>query len=629
MSVPWTTALRTSIEAANTTSRAGRGDAASRFWRRRRRTFSTSMIASSTTSPSAMTRPARTMVLRVPPRAWRTSTAARSESGMARRLMTAVRHSKRKAARIAATSRQPQSMALLQVVEGHLDEGGRAEDRRVDLDAAQGGAQRLQGLLHAPRHVERVAPGLLLDDQQEAGAVVDDGVADRRGVALHHARHVADAQGRAAAEGDRHRGEVLRARDRSRLRDGEPLVGGVDEAPGAHGRGLPGGGDQRVEGQVVRAEALGVHEDLQLAVALAPDGDVGDAGDRHQAGTHRPPGEDREVHLGERLRGDADLHHPAQGREGREHHGRPGHGGEVAGHGGEPLLDELPRLEEGRALLEDQHDRRQPQHGLRAQRLQPGGAVERVLEGHGDQALDLGRGQAGRLGLHLDERRGELGEHVPGHVGDPADAHDREGRGQGHHEDALPERRADEPGHHLPFPSSVPSSSAAPWETTLAPGAGPPERTARSPVHAPDLDPAADEDVRRRRLVDPRPAVEVVDDGRPGHDAGLLRLAERAAPPRRARRGAAPRPRWARRRRGRSSRPRDRPSGGPSPRAPGVPASPGEPRASGRPRPATRRRPRGRRRTAGRAPTRRPGARCRRAASPPPPTARAPRAACS
>ena len=42
--------------------------AAARFWRSRRSMFSTSMIASSTTSPSAITSPARTMVLSVPPR---------------------------------------------------------------------------------------------------------------------------------------------------------------------------------------------------------------------------------------------------------------------------------------------------------------------------------------------------------------------------------------------------------------------------------------------------------------------------------------------------------------------------------------------------------------------------------
>ena len=66
--LPYTTALRTSSEASNTTAIAGRGSAACRFSRRRRTMFSTSMIASSTTSPSAITRPARTIVSMVPPR---------------------------------------------------------------------------------------------------------------------------------------------------------------------------------------------------------------------------------------------------------------------------------------------------------------------------------------------------------------------------------------------------------------------------------------------------------------------------------------------------------------------------------------------------------------------------------
>ena len=49
--------------------------------------FSTSMIASSTTSPSAITRPASTIVLIVPPRQWSTSAAASSDSGIAVRLI--------------------------------------------------------------------------------------------------------------------------------------------------------------------------------------------------------------------------------------------------------------------------------------------------------------------------------------------------------------------------------------------------------------------------------------------------------------------------------------------------------------------------------------------------------------
>ena len=40
--------------------------------------------------------------------------------------------------------------------------------------------QFLQRLLDAARHVERVAFGLLFDDEQHAGAVVDHRVADGR-----------------------------------------------------------------------------------------------------------------------------------------------------------------------------------------------------------------------------------------------------------------------------------------------------------------------------------------------------------------------------------------------------------------------------------------------------------------
>ena len=75
--------------------RPAAGCAAARFSRSRRTMFSTSMIASSTTSPSAITRPASTIVLSVPPRQCSTSAAASSDSGIAVRLMSAVRQSKR------------------------------------------------------------------------------------------------------------------------------------------------------------------------------------------------------------------------------------------------------------------------------------------------------------------------------------------------------------------------------------------------------------------------------------------------------------------------------------------------------------------------------------------------------
>ena len=65
------------------------------------------MIASSTTSPIAITNPARTMTLIVVARKSSTTIAAMRDSGMATTLINAVRHSKRKKARITITRRDP------------------------------------------------------------------------------------------------------------------------------------------------------------------------------------------------------------------------------------------------------------------------------------------------------------------------------------------------------------------------------------------------------------------------------------------------------------------------------------------------------------------------------------------
>ena len=111
--VAYTTALRTSVEASRTTFIGSIGLPAARLRRSRRVMFSTSMMASSTTSPSAITSPAMTIVFSVRPSAEMTTTAATSDSGMAVKLMNAVRQSKRNSTRIAATRPQPISSAWL------------------------------------------------------------------------------------------------------------------------------------------------------------------------------------------------------------------------------------------------------------------------------------------------------------------------------------------------------------------------------------------------------------------------------------------------------------------------------------------------------------------------------------
>ena len=88
---------------------------AARFVRMRRTMFSMSMMASSTTTPTATARPARTIVFTDAPRSVSTTPAATSESGIATRLMNAAFHSYRKAISTSTTSAQPSSSASLRL----------------------------------------------------------------------------------------------------------------------------------------------------------------------------------------------------------------------------------------------------------------------------------------------------------------------------------------------------------------------------------------------------------------------------------------------------------------------------------------------------------------------------------
>ena len=72
---------------------------------------SMAMMASSTMTPTAITNPASTIVLRVAPRRDSTRAAASSDSGIATRLISAVRHEARKAPSASTTSIPPRSRA--------------------------------------------------------------------------------------------------------------------------------------------------------------------------------------------------------------------------------------------------------------------------------------------------------------------------------------------------------------------------------------------------------------------------------------------------------------------------------------------------------------------------------------
>ncbi len=91
-------------------------------------------------------------------------------------------------------------------------------------------------LFHAPRHVERVRPGKLLDDEHQARAVVDDGVARERLVVDDDVGHVAEQDRGAVGRRDRDLRERIRRDDRLNVLDRQPLVRRVDEPSGTDHR---------------------------------------------------------------------------------------------------------------------------------------------------------------------------------------------------------------------------------------------------------------------------------------------------------------------------------------------------------------------------------------------------------
>ena len=98
--------------------------------------FSMSMIASSTMTPSAITIPARIIVLIVAPRQWRTSPAATSESGIATTLINAVRHSYRNMQSISTIRIAPNQIAFERLL---IDSSMKVAGRKIVVSIAMPG----------------------------------------------------------------------------------------------------------------------------------------------------------------------------------------------------------------------------------------------------------------------------------------------------------------------------------------------------------------------------------------------------------------------------------------------------------------------------------------------------------
>ena len=422
----------------------------------------TSPAASSTTTPIATARPASTSRLIVASVRSSTSAAATSDSGMATARHEDGAPPQQEGGEREHHERPGDRQREGQVVDRAVDVARGPEDRGVHPDAAQPLAQLGDRRVDPARDVERAGARELLDDEHEAVpplAALHDGVADQRLVVLDDVGDVAELE---PAVVDRDLREVVRLAEGQHVPDAEALVGAVDEAPGPRGRGVEEGQwrhELRVAGRlddlpqrdVAIAQARRIDLDLQLAVAVPPDGDVRHAREAHEARPDRPPGEDGELDRRQPVGRQADHHDPVRARHGLQHLRRLGDGRDRL-RLRQALVDELAGPQDVRPALEGQHDGGQAGDRVRADGLHALDAVEQVLlERDRQQRLDLRRRQAEALRVHLDVRQRVLGQHVDGRLAELQDADDHDGRRDEHHEHAeLQARGDDRPGHRGP-----------------------------------------------------------------------------------------------------------------------------------------------------------------------------------
>ena len=138
---------------------------------------------------------------------------------MASRLISAVRHSNRKAAITTITSTQPSSSARVRLSNANwMKSAGRKMVESI-FRPGRPGRSSSSAVFHAVRRLQRIGPGIFFHDEHQPGAVVDDRVAEERPGVLDHVGHVAQDERRAVAllfVADGHLGQVLRRLDRLR-----------------------------------------------------------------------------------------------------------------------------------------------------------------------------------------------------------------------------------------------------------------------------------------------------------------------------------------------------------------------------------------------------------------------------
>ena len=191
---------------------------------------------------------------------------------------------------------------MRQVVKGPLNERGRSKNGRIDVETLQARPQCLQSGFHIASHFKRVAPRILFDDQQQARFVVDDRVPDGSRKRLDDLRYITQSDRSTAPKFDDRFREVCRRADSRNLPQRQSLIRRIDKPAAVECHRISDGSLDGIERHAMRLQPIRIDENLELPVALPPNGDVRHTGDRHQSRSNRPLGQDRHLHLRQRRR---------------------------------------------------------------------------------------------------------------------------------------------------------------------------------------------------------------------------------------------------------------------------------------------------------------------------------------
>ena len=329
-----------------------------------------------------------------------------------------------------------EQQVILHLVDRALDEA-RQVAHHLELDVLGQALLDLgQPRLDAVHHGHRVGARLLADDEGHRVAAVQAGEGAGLLLAVHHGGDVADAHGAALEIGH---DQLLEALGRLDAAEGAQalFLGPARDAPAGDLHVLAGQGVLHLlDAEPVTGEAVGVDEDLDLALLAPHDGD---------GPTSFTVSSWRLIRL-------SAISVISRGRAlARDHHGHDrgrigvgllddgglGAGREAGDDGVHLLAHVVGRLLHVALEHEGGEDLRLPLDGAGAQLVEAGDGVDGLLDGLGDLALDLLRGGAGQARGDGDGGEIDLGEDVYPEL--------REGGQAEHHQRGHEHGREDRP----------------------------------------------------------------------------------------------------------------------------------------------------------------------------------------